>query len=164
MRPFVAVFAVLLSACTLQDIAPDTPAEAANKVSTEFFGLRTVKYSAPDLAAAKAWYADVLQVQPYFDEPFFVGFNVGGFELRIVSDSAAAPIRAKAGLAYWGVANAQQTYDRLVARGAVAVEPIEDVGGGVKIGAVRDPFGNLFGVVENPEFRYVPPRSDGPGR
>jgi predicted enzyme related to lactoylglutathione lyase len=164
MRSLLASLLVVLSACTLQDIAPDTPAEAANKVSTEFLGLRTAKYTAPDLAAAKAWYADVLQLQPYFDEPFYVGFNVGGFELGIVPDSAAAPMRAEAGIAYWGVANAQQTFDRLVALGAVAVEPIEDVGGGVKIGAVRDPFGNLFGVVENPEFRYVPPRGDGPGR
>jgi hypothetical protein len=125
MRSLLASLLVVLSACTLQDIAPDTPAEAANKVSTEFLGLRTAKY---------------------------------------VPDSAAAPMRAEAGIAYWGVANAQQTFDRLVALGAVAVEPIEDVGGGVKIGAVRDPFGNLFGVVENPEFRYVPPRGDGPGR
>lgn len=158
------VLVLLASACTLQDITPDPPSEAANKVSTEFLGLRTVKYTAPDLAVAKAWYADVLGLQPYFDEPFYVGFNVGGFELGIVPDSAAAPERPEAGIAYWGVANAQQTYDRLVTLGAVAVEPIQDVGGGVKIGAVRDPFGNLFGVVENPEFRYVPPRTDGPGR
>jgi predicted enzyme related to lactoylglutathione lyase len=155
---------VLLSACTLQDIAPTTPPESANKVSTEFLGLRTAKYSAPDLAAAKQWYSEALQVQPYFDEPFYVGYNVGGFELGIVPDTAAAPVRAEAGVAYWGVANAQQTFDRLIALGAVAVEPVEDVGGGVKLGTVRDPFGNLFGVIENPEFRYVPPRTEGPGR
>ena len=35
--------------------------------SPQFLGLRTAKYSAADLAAAKAWYTQVLEVQPYFD-------------------------------------------------------------------------------------------------
>jgi len=46
--------------------------------NTAFMGLRTAKYSAPDIAAAKAWYSKVLESKPYFDEPFYVGFNVGG--------------------------------------------------------------------------------------
>jgi predicted enzyme related to lactoylglutathione lyase len=155
---------LVVASCTLQDISPDVPSDAADKVSTEFLGLRTAKYSAVDLAAAKQWYSDVLGLAPYFDEPFYVGFNVGGFELGIVPDSAAVGVRAEAGVAYWGVADAQRTYDRLISLGAVAVEPVEDVGGGVKIGTVRDPFGNHLGVVENPEFRYTPPRTEGPGR
>ena len=58
-----------------------------------FLGLRTVVYSAPDLAASKAWWTEVLGVPPYFDEPFFVGFNPGGFELGLdpAADPAAAP-------------------------------------------------------------------------
>ena len=49
-------------------------------------GLRTAIYPSPDLAVAKRWYADVLGIPPYFDEPFYVGFNVGGFELGLVPD------------------------------------------------------------------------------
>ncbi len=36
------------------------------------------------LEKGKAWYAQVLGTQPYFDEPFYVGFSVGGFELGLV--------------------------------------------------------------------------------
>ncbi len=49
-----------------------------------FLGLRTAVYDAPDIAKAKAWYSKVLGEQPYFDQPFYVGFNVGGYELGIL--------------------------------------------------------------------------------
>jgi predicted enzyme related to lactoylglutathione lyase len=156
--------AALVAACTLTDVPASTGRAATSKMSTEFLGLRTAKYSANDLAAARKWYADVLGSEPYFDEPFYVGFNVGGFELGITPDSAARTDRPEAGIAYWGVADAQKTYARLLSKGATEHAPIEDVGGGVRIGSVRDPFGNIFGVVENAEFRYVAPRTQGPGR
>ena len=44
-------------------------------------GLRTVSYPAPDLAKGKAWYSKVLEKEPYFDEPFYVGFDVAGCEV-----------------------------------------------------------------------------------
>jgi hypothetical protein len=34
-----------------------------------FQGLRTVIYHVSDLDRAKAWYASVLGVEPYFDQP-----------------------------------------------------------------------------------------------
>ena len=52
--------------------------------------------------------------------------------------------------------NADSAFARLIGLGATALEPIQDVGGGVKIGAVKDPFGNFLGVVENPGFRIAP--------
>lgn len=128
-------------------VMTDSPAPAA------FLGLRTAKYTARDLAAAKAWYAEALGIAPYFDEPFYVGFNVGGFELGITPDSTAAKERPEAGVAYWGVTNADSSYARLLELGATDFEPIQDVGGGIRIGAVRDPFGNILGVIENPTFR-----------
>ena len=49
-------------------------------------GLRTAIYPVRDLDEAKAWYANVIGHAPYFDQPFYVGFNVGGFELGLVPD------------------------------------------------------------------------------
>ena len=122
---------------------------------TRFLGLRTAKYTAADLAAAKKWYREVLGIDPYFDEPFYVGFNVGGYELGIVPDPAAAAERPEAGVAYWGVADAGAAYARLIGLGARDQEPVQDVGGDIRIGAVRDPFGNILGVIENPSFRVA---------
>lgn len=119
---------------------------------TPFLGLRTAKYSARDLAAAKAWYTTVLGCGPYFDEPFYVGFNVGGFELGITPDPEAPSERPESGIAYWGVADAAAAETRLLGLGATPFEPVSDVGGGIQIGAVRDPFGNILGVIQNPHF------------
>ena len=112
-------------------------------------GLRTVIYPTPDLAAGKAWYRDVLGVEPYFDEPFYVGFSVGGFELGLVPDGVPGAAGARAS---WAVADAASAAARLAAFGAEIVEPVTDVGGGIKVAAVLDPFGNRFGLIENPQF------------
>jgi predicted enzyme related to lactoylglutathione lyase len=118
-----------------------------------FLGLRTAKYTAKDLAEAKAWYTRVLGTGPYFDQPYYVGFNVGGFELGITPDPNASMSRPEAGVAYWGVSDADQAYQRLVSLGATEFESVMDVGDGIKIGALRDPFGNILGIVENPGFK-----------
>ena len=133
------------------------PDSALAPKAAAFHGLRTAKYSASDLAAAKDWYRKVLGVDPYFDEPFYVGFNVGGFELGIVPDSTATMERPESGVAYWGVADADATFARLLSLGATSFEPIQDVGGGIRIGAVRDPFGNILGVIHNPHFKLAAP-------
>lgn len=112
-------------------------------------GLRTVIYPAPDLARAKQWYSEVLGQRPYFDQPFYVGFNVGGFELGLVPDGTPGTTGAQA---LWGVANAAAACARLLALGATALEPVTEVGEGIKVAAVTDPFGNRLGIIENPLF------------
>ena len=72
-----------------------------------FQGLRTATYQVKDLARAKEWYTTVLGAKPYFDQPFYVGFNIGGYELGLVPDSEAGEERAPAGIAYWGVKDAR---------------------------------------------------------
>ena len=117
-----------------------------------FQGLRTTIYQVSDLDRAKAWYQQVLGVAPYFDQPFYVGFNVAGFELGLQSDApASAPVENVA--AYWGVEDPQKALDHLLQAGATLHSAVRDVGEGILVGAVRDPFGNVFGVIHNPHFR-----------
>jgi len=113
-------------------------------------GLRTIVYPVNDLGRAKEWYSVALEQAPYFDEPFYVGFNVGGYELGLVPDGTpAGPVGA---VTYWGVPDAAAAYARLLALGAQAHEEVNDVGSGILVGAVLDPFGNLLGVIQNPHF------------
>ena len=53
-----------------------------------FKKLRTVIYHVSDIAAAKDWYIKATGIQPYFDEPFYVGFDINGFELGLDPDSS----------------------------------------------------------------------------
>ena len=112
-------------------------------------GLRTAIYPISDLSAAKQWYSQVLGLSPYFEEPFYVGFNVGGFELGLIPDGQPGTTGPQP---LWGVSDAVQTYARLVELGASPLDAVTDVGGGIKVGAVIDPFGNRFGIIENPHF------------
>jgi len=114
-----------------------------------FLGLRTVIYPAPDLAAARDWYRQVLGAAPYFDEPFYVGFSVGGFELGLVPDATPGVDGTQA---LWGVADIEASHARLLALGATSLEAVTEVGGGIKVAAVRDPFGNRLGIIDNPMF------------
>lgn len=113
-------------------------------------GLRTAIYPCTDLAAAKAWYSQVLGVAPYFDEVFYVGFNVRGFELGLIPDGISGVAGSQA---LWGVEDAHQVFDHLISLGATALEAVNEVGGGIKVAAVQDPFGNRFGIIENPHFK-----------
>lgn len=115
-------------------------------------GLRTVIYKSPDLARAKAWYSDVFGLTPYFDEPFYVGFNVGGFELGLDPGAEGQSPGPGGSVAYWGVANLAEVMTRLTSSGVGVVSPMKDVGDGILVATVRDPFGNVIGLIENPHF------------
>ncbi len=113
-------------------------------------GVRTVVYPAPDLAKGKAFYAAVLGHAPYFDEPFYVGFEAFGFELGLVPDAVPGSSGA---CAYWGVDDIVAEHARLLSVGARPHEAITEVGDGITTASVVDPFGNVFGIICNPHFK-----------
>ena len=111
-------------------------------------GLRSAFYAAPDIDAAKAWYSRALGIAPYFDEPYYVGFEVGGYELGLVPDEGP-----NSGGVAWGVEDIQAVYAHFLASGAVEVEAPHSVGGDLYTARVRDPFGNVLCFLQNPHFR-----------
>ena len=118
-----------------------------------FLGLRTAIYHVDDIEKGKAWYSEVLGTKPYFDQPFYVGFNVGGYELGLQPGDGNIPDRADGAVAYWGVENADATFKRIIELGATVHEAVQDVGEGIRVASVKDPFGNVFGIIENPHFK-----------
>jgi predicted enzyme related to lactoylglutathione lyase len=118
-----------------------------------FLGLRTAIYYVDDIAKGRNWYSALLGFAPYFDEPFYVGFNVGGYELGLQPTEAGAKDKAAGVVAYWGVENAEAALKTVLERGATKNEDVQDVGGGIKVATVKDPFGNVFGIIDNPHFK-----------
>lgn len=116
-----------------------------------FLGLRSHILDTEDLQATKDWYAELLGKQPYFDEEFYVGFEVGGFELGLLP-RGERPYPA-GGETYWGVTDIASAWEELLARGATAADEITDVGEGILMAVVVDPAGNRVGVIENPHFK-----------
>ncbi len=112
-------------------------------------GLRTAIYPVNDLAKAKDWYSQVLEMKPYYDQAFYVGFQVGGFELGLLPQGESSTAGSQP---LWGVANIETAFQRLLDLGAESLEPVTDVGEGIMVAALKDPFGNRFGIIQNPYF------------
>lgn len=113
-------------------------------------GLRTAIYPVPDIEKAKDWYTQTLGCPPYFDQPFYVGFAVGGFELGLIPQGTPSTDGPQP---LWGVVDVGAEVQRLLALGAAELEPVTEVGGGIRVAAVCDPFGNRLGLIENPYFK-----------
>ena len=111
-------------------------------------GLRTTIYPTDDLVGSTRWFRGLLGIEPYFDEPFYVGFNVGGYELGIdpnsdVSDGVQS---------YWGVDDAEAASEEILSNGATVESEVNEVGEGIKVARFRLPDDNIFGIIENPHF------------
>ncbi|MBJ8346549.1 glyoxalase [Antrihabitans sp. YC2-6] len=117
-------------------------------MAIELQGLRTVIYPVADLDAAKAWWAELLGEQPYFDEPFYVGFNVAGYELGLLPGQDPAD----GALTYWGVEAVDEAVAAANAAGATEHTPASEVGGGIVTATVRVPGVGIVGFIHNPHF------------
>ena len=102
------------------------------------------------MTAARNWSSTLLGIEPYFDQPFYVGFAVGGFELGLLPNATPG---ATGPQPLWGVSNAGESFARLISLGATALQPVTEVGENIKVAYVLDPFGNRFGIIENPNFK-----------
>ncbi len=114
--------------------------------ASPFKGLRTVIYGVNDIERAKFWYESALQLRPYFDKPFYVGFEIGGTELGLDPNATPIGVLSAGVIAYWEVVEIENEFERLTSIGAKEHEKPHDVGGGMKTAIIVDPFGNLFGM------------------
>jgi predicted enzyme related to lactoylglutathione lyase len=112
-----------------------------------FKKLRTVIYHVNDLPQAKEWYIKAAGIQPYFDEPFYVGFDINGFELGLDPDTSTI-IAGNQTISYWQVDDVTKTIDHLLSLKGILMQPKTNVGGDINVAVVSDPFGNHIGLIE----------------
>ena len=127
-----------------RSVAPDPSIPGANPLLRS---LRTAIYHVPDLAKAKAFYTPALGREPYFDQPFYVGYDVDGFELGLDPDSSRAS--GQGGVtAYWKVDDIHASLTHLILLGATTIEAPHDVGEKIQTAIAGDPFGNPLGLIQ----------------
>lgn len=106
-------------------------------------GIRTVVYPVKDIAKAKALFRELLGVEPYADNPYYVGFKVGN------QDIGLDPNGHKEGMTvYYHVDDIKKSLQSLVDAGAKQVQEIKDIGGGGLIASVKDENGNIIGLIQ----------------
>jgi predicted enzyme related to lactoylglutathione lyase len=115
-------------------------------------GLRTTIYKVGDIQKATGWYTKAFETNPYFNEPFYVGFDIAGYELGLQPEEVPTTDKVESVVSYWGVDNIQEAYDRLLELGASENERPENVGEDIMTATVKDPFGNVIGLIYNPHF------------
>src|SRR4051812_22617319 len=118
------------------------------RMALELLGLRTVIHPVTDLAAATQWWTSLLGFGPYFEEPFYVGFEVGGYELGLLPDANPAD----GALVYWGVEDVEAAVADAVALGATVHVAASEVGDGIVTATVTSPQGFIVGFIFNPHF------------
>jgi predicted enzyme related to lactoylglutathione lyase len=134
-------------------------------------GLTTVSYFADDVAAAAAWYADVLGMEPYFARPVdgppqYVEFRIGDYqhELGIVDSRFSLHPKAagaSGAIVYWHVDDVAASLERLLALGAARHDEPRERGAGFVTASVVDPFGNVLGIMYNRHYLEVLERLTG---
>jgi predicted enzyme related to lactoylglutathione lyase len=110
--------------------------------------MRTVIFPVEDLGAAKQLYGALLGVAPSVDESYYVGFDVDGQHVGLDPNGhrhvPAGPV------GYWHVGDIAKAIGAMVASGAETLQSITDVGGGKLIATVKDPDGNIVGLLQEP--------------
>jgi lactoylglutathione lyase len=120
--------------------------------STNILGLRTTIYKVGNIDNAKEWYSKAFGAKPYFDEPFYVGFNIGGYELGLQPEEKIEA-KGESVLSYWGVNNVDEAFNHLLKLGATEHEKPQNVGGEIIVATVKDPWENIIGFIYNPQFK-----------
>lgn len=129
-------------------------------------GLTTVSFWADDLEAAKKWYTELLEMEPYFirpaapDPPRYIEFRIGDYqhELGLIDRRYApeGPATNPSGIVvYWHVDDVAATFEKLLSMGAKEYEALTQRGEGFVTASVVDPFGNILGVMYNQHYLEV---------
>src|SRR3989440_8227860 len=109
-------------------------------------GIKTILYPAKDITQAKTLFRKLLGVEPYADQPYYVGFKIGDQDIGLVPNSNGQNAGATA---FYHVDNIKSSLQILLDAGAEIVQEIKDVGNGRLVASVKDTDGNLIGLIEN---------------
>ncbi len=104
---------------------------------SKILGLRTTIYKVGDIENAKNWYANVFMTEPYFDQPFYVGFNIGDYELGLQPEETPSTDKIESVVTYWGVEDIQCVYNDFIEAGATENKKPYSVGGELLAATVK---------------------------
>jgi predicted enzyme related to lactoylglutathione lyase len=127
--------------------------------------MATVSYWAADPRAARAWYSELLGIEPYFqrpdaENPAYIEFRFGDYqdELGII-DARFAPGGGASSpggaVLYWHVDDVEAALARVIGMGATEREPLTHREAGFITASVVDPFGNILGLMYNPHYLEI---------
>jgi len=107
-------------------------------------GVKTILYPVKDMTQAKTLFQKLLEVEPYADQPYYIGFKIGDQDIGLVPNSPEGGVTA-----FYHVDDIKNSLQILVDAGAEIIQNIKNVGGGRLIASAKDKDGNIIGLVQN---------------
>ena len=107
-------------------------------------GVKTIIYPVKDTNETKTLFRKLLEVEPYADQPYYVGFKVGDQDIGLVPNNPEAAMTA-----FFHVDDIQNSLQILVDGGAEIIQDIKNVGGGRLIASAKDKDSNIIGLIQN---------------
>ena len=107
-------------------------------------GIKTIIYPVKDVTQAKTLFRKLLEVEPYADQPYYIGFKIGDQDIGLVPNGHNAGMTA-----FYHVDDIKNSLQILVDAGAEIIQDIKNVGGGRLIASVKDKDNNIIGLIQN---------------
>ncbi|TMI73204.1 MAG: glyoxalase [Bacteroidetes bacterium] len=107
-------------------------------------GVKTIIYPVKDMTQSKTLFRKLLEVEPYADQPYYVGFKIADQDIGLVPNGSNAGMTA-----FYHVDDIKNSLQILVNAGSEIIQDVKNVGGGRLVASVKDNDGNIIGLVQN---------------
>jgi predicted enzyme related to lactoylglutathione lyase len=107
-------------------------------------GIKTIIYPVKDVPQSTILFRKLLGVEPYANQPYYVGFKIGDQDIGLIPSGHNAGMTA-----FYHVDDIKASLQILLDAGAEIIQDIKDVGGGRLVASAKDKDGNIIGLVQN---------------
>ena len=107
-------------------------------------GIKIIIYPVKDITQSTDLFRKFLGVEPYANQPYYVGFKIDDQDIGFVPNNAEGAVAA-----FYRVDEIQNSLKILVDGGAEIVQEIKNVGGERLVASVKDKDSNIIGLVQN---------------
>jgi predicted enzyme related to lactoylglutathione lyase len=107
-------------------------------------GIKTIIYPVKDVTEAKTLFRKLLGVDPYAEQPYYVGFKIGDQDIGLVPNGQNAGMTA-----FYHVDDIKANLQILLDAGAEIIQDVKNVGRARLIASAKDKDGNIIGLIEN---------------
>ena len=106
-------------------------------------GVKTIIYPVKDIDESKTLFRKLLEVEPYADQPYYVGFKVGDQDIGLVPNNPEAGMTA-----FYHVEDIKNSLQILLDGGGTVIQDVKNVGGGRLIASIRNKDSNIIGLIQ----------------
>lgn len=107
-------------------------------------GIKTILYPVKDMTQAKTLFSKFLGVEPYADQPYYIGFKIADQDIGLVPNNPEAAVAA-----FFHVDDIKNSVQLFVDAGGAIIQEVKNVGGGRLVASVKDKDGNVIGLIQN---------------